>query len=775
MAKIFVSSRFGEFELLRKRLVRQVERMGTHEVTALDDGLAAPVDPLTRSLDEVGRSDILLLICGDSYADWLDDDRLSTTHLEFRAAMSANVPILAFATQSTIRDPRLEQMLNEVRSNYVTGELTGDADDDVDSIVDQLDQLFGTLDSGVDGSGSKSFGPGLVRELDYLGAKGLDTWCLSIDQSLHSPSYTSLIERRRLALAALAVGEVNEARSQAQQGVEIYALDWAINYVYARLLELRRLPNDLKLGAEVARLAGRRVDDLEHSPQTLSDANESLTRRRVATLILRARLARKTGDFNGAAALTTEALAISPVSREALEESARAYALQLDQSACTAAIVRLLKIYPDRAVTMMRSPDFSTMQPGLEESAIREVVARHSQVLRILGRPQPTSLVQPPVRLRTALASLRTACSAEVQSITADTSAVRSITTLDPTFARSRHVTRDFILSNAQREKDVNRRLQAENIKSDSETQLLMTRLKIGPREFWGPGHPVDRKYLMMLSQIEKKAFQDAFTDSKQKIAELDVHKDPNWSIVRKAIIAGTPLLLFGMLSGGVIGWVSRRVPFEWVNLLPWFAIFLFVVVRTTLNVSLLIRRKAAARGSIAAYNLWNDLSLLSKKGFRRLQCQEWIAATPEKLAKLDIELEILLGKEAQVFDQLGIEAPGSFTAAAQALRDRYLAFDQSFASFPNWCFPNYVPLGRASHGDLTRVTEHDLGASESGWLADVPKRIVIRTREPGFSDVDVFQECHGDHSFHCACGDCGLNSYAFEELLGETCGKLVD
>jgi len=317
--------------------------------------------------------------------------------------------------------------------------------------------------------------------------------------------------------------------------------------------------------------------------------------------------------------------------------------------------------------------------------------------------------------------------------------------------------------------------LQAENIKSDSETQLLMTRLKIGPREFWGPGHPADREYLMMLWQIEKKAFQDAFTDSKQKIAELNSRKDPNWSIVRYTVIGGIPFFLYGIIGGGVIGWVRSENPFDWLWLMFWYPFGLFVVVRTILNLRLLLGRRAAARGSVAAYNLWNDMSLLSKKGFRRLQCQEWIAATPEKLAKLDIELEILLGKEAQVFDQLGIEAPGSFTAAAQALRDRYLAFDQSFASFPNWCFPNYVPLGRASHGDLTRVTEHDLGASESGWLADVPKRIVIRTREPGFSDVDVFQECHGDHSFHCACGDCGLNSYAFEELLGETCGKLVD
>jgi len=748
--------------------------MGTHEVTALDDGLAAPVDPLTRSLDEVGRSDIVLLMCGDSYADWLDEDRLSTTHLEFRAALSANIPVLAFATQSAIRDPRLEKMLVEVRSNCVTGELTGDADDDVDSIVDQLDQLFGTIDSGLDGSGNKSFGPGLVRELEYLGAKGLDTWCLSRDQSLHSPSYTSLIERRRLALAALAVGEVNEARSQAQQGADIYALDWAINYVYARLLELRRLPNDLKLGAEVARLAERRVDDLEHSPQTLSDPGETIARRRVATLILHARLARKTGDLIGAVALTAEALEISPVSREALEESARAYALQMDQPACTGAILKLLKIYPDRAVTMMRSPDFSTMQPGLEQSAIRAVVTRHSQVLRILGRPQPTSFARSPVRLRTALANLRAACAAEVQSITADTSTLRSITTLDPTSPSTRHVSRDFILSSAQYERDLSQRSQAESIKSDSETQVLMARLKFHPREFWGPSHPADEEYLDVLSQKVRTASHTC-TDAPQKLAKLKAHKDPNWSIIRKAVIGGIPFFLYGIIGGGAIGWVRSENPFDWAWLLFWYPIGLFVVVRTILNVSLILRRRAAARGVKAAENRLYDLVSLVMKGSRRLRLQENVAGTPARLDKLDVELEMLLPKEAQVFDQLGIEAPRSFYAATQALRDRYLAFDRSFASFPNWCFADYVPLGRANPGDLTRVTEHDPGSSKSGWLADVPKRIVVMTPQNGFSDVALFERRHGAPGAQCDCGDCGTNNSAFEELLKYRCGKPVD
>ena len=98
---IFISSRFEEFTILREFFLENafkgLEEIGL-KINMLDhrNGIADARSPATASIEEAKSSDVFILIMGETYGSSLDQNVKSYTHLEYEAALSKGMKILAF-------------------------------------------------------------------------------------------------------------------------------------------------------------------------------------------------------------------------------------------------------------------------------------------------------------------------------------------------------------------------------------------------------------------------------------------------------------------------------------------------------------------------------------------------------------------------------------------------------------------------------------------------------------------------------------------------------
>ncbi len=97
--KVFISSRFGEFKELRKKIAKEkFSKLDVGlELNMLDyrDSIADARSPAIMSIEEANDSDIFILLLGETYKDVLDDNK-SYTHQEYESAIKNNLQILAF-------------------------------------------------------------------------------------------------------------------------------------------------------------------------------------------------------------------------------------------------------------------------------------------------------------------------------------------------------------------------------------------------------------------------------------------------------------------------------------------------------------------------------------------------------------------------------------------------------------------------------------------------------------------------------------------------------
>lgn len=88
--EIFISSRFQEFADLRRELRTLINEYPVIPLEAVDlnDGMADAHPPLQRCLDAVDRSEVMILLVGETYGVPPEGEDLSYTHLEHKAALS---------------------------------------------------------------------------------------------------------------------------------------------------------------------------------------------------------------------------------------------------------------------------------------------------------------------------------------------------------------------------------------------------------------------------------------------------------------------------------------------------------------------------------------------------------------------------------------------------------------------------------------------------------------------------------------------------------------
>lgn len=383
--KLFVSSRFEEFRELREEIAaRFAEQDGFIETILLDDGQAAPVDPITRSLAAVEASDFVLLLLGRTYSENAETDR-SVVHKEFERAMELERTVFAYTTVASADEPvdtRVEELLEEVREGIKGGDkggvtvgiLTRDVAVDATGIVEQIGREL-WVPGQVDGQRVERLADVLIREMEYLGVRdGQSAVVLEHEAGT----------RLRYAFNALDQGDMPHARQQLESLQTDWKYDWTTNYVHARLLEMSGTKLNLKMALTIS---GRALsaDPLEDAPLAGLAKDEAEQRRQIATKVLRARLLRRTDSGpDEARELVDQALRIHAVNRQALIERLLQGAWFRDEELARAAMRMLLQTYPDVAIRLLHSRDAAPVREAVHAEASDYLLRRLRRARRQL-------------------------------------------------------------------------------------------------------------------------------------------------------------------------------------------------------------------------------------------------------------------------------------------------------------------------------------------------------------------------------------------------------
>ncbi len=96
--EIFIASRFEEFKEIREKLNEKIKQYSFIEAIDLNDNKASHRSPLADSLFHVRKSEIMLLLVGETYGTIPEGETKSYTHLEYEEAIqdSSNTRVLVF-------------------------------------------------------------------------------------------------------------------------------------------------------------------------------------------------------------------------------------------------------------------------------------------------------------------------------------------------------------------------------------------------------------------------------------------------------------------------------------------------------------------------------------------------------------------------------------------------------------------------------------------------------------------------------------------------------
>lgn len=117
MKKIFIASRFGEFKEIREKLRKELLDCNLYPID-LNDNQAVSHPPLSRSLQNVRESDIVILLIGDTYGEPPKGKEKSYTHLEYEEAVKNHIPIYPFAIGKSYKDNQISYSENKNLNNW---------------------------------------------------------------------------------------------------------------------------------------------------------------------------------------------------------------------------------------------------------------------------------------------------------------------------------------------------------------------------------------------------------------------------------------------------------------------------------------------------------------------------------------------------------------------------------------------------------------------------------------------------------------------------------
>ena len=136
--EIFIASRFDEFSVLRDALKHRITSFPVFPLQPIDlnDNVSGSTPPIGKCLASVKRSEVMILLVGETYGGSPQGETLSYTHLEYRAAIAddSQTVVLPFFIGLSYKnklaefssDPKLAAWQKEILENHDGDETKND-------------------------------------------------------------------------------------------------------------------------------------------------------------------------------------------------------------------------------------------------------------------------------------------------------------------------------------------------------------------------------------------------------------------------------------------------------------------------------------------------------------------------------------------------------------------------------------------------------------------------------------------------------------------------
>jgi tetratricopeptide (TPR) repeat protein len=415
--EIFIASRFGEFEEIRRLLREKIALHKAIPIEAVDfgDGRMSPHPPLRECLAAVNRAEIMILLLGDTYGEPAPDQPrrreppLSYTHLEYREALREDtrtlvLPFLFGADPDARRpppsaEPGVAEFYDEVMKGHICKFLrkNAPASDLVEEIFHHTMACFirlsqrsaaggATEDQGedVDDEGDDGLSDAAGEqelssdELAWLEANyerraaGVkaneaddDEEAERTERLLREPARAAAAEQMQIGFEALKLGERFLAMRHFRRCLDNDPLNARASYWLARILATTQKPEHSE---EAIRLADRAIRIAARDGASILAA---------VNCIVAARCCSNLRDNEGGIRYAKEACSWTPKLARAHIELAAQYALVGRAEDAGHEIRRAFKAYPRIIHVADRDPAFRTI--AHEYEGIRRAMGRQLQ------------------------------------------------------------------------------------------------------------------------------------------------------------------------------------------------------------------------------------------------------------------------------------------------------------------------------------------------------------------------------------------------------------
>ena len=267
--EIFIASRFEEFKDIRNQLATKINCYKFMEAIDLNDNQASHGSPLAESLFHARKSEIMILLVGETYGSIPENESKSYTHLEYEEANkeSSNTRILVICIGKSYEgkniryssDPQMKKWQVELEKNHRLSKFGVDAS--LDDISEQI--MIMLLSSLYELNPSEDLDLGQDEELyldelknddenfledeevAFLDNKKAETDGLTtlhvIDETaegfelLKIPGKLAALEQKKEAQNAIELKDYYTAVKHLRKALELRPLDFESNYWLAKL------------------------------------------------------------------------------------------------------------------------------------------------------------------------------------------------------------------------------------------------------------------------------------------------------------------------------------------------------------------------------------------------------------------------------------------------------------------------------------------------------------------------------------------------------------
>jgi len=303
--QVFLSSRFDEFNELRARLREKINglRLPPAEAVDLNDNAVDSKPPLSRCFEAVDRSELFVLLVGDTYGDAVSGRKESYTHLEHKRALNdESITVFPFLIGSThhketyrqhYTDPRLGEWIAEIRKHHTPSYLdpAHNPEQLANQIFDQVRDRLVELSIDVDDGDLENVGDDAdnISEDTPINLGRLET-LVPDKPNIEQPLRVLAANHAKEALGALKMGLPPIAIQHLRQAVDLVPLDIVLGYWLSRLLiatgRLKQCAEGRRVALLCARIAAR--EENERQLETM------------ACYVLAARASERLGDLEEA-------------------------------------------------------------------------------------------------------------------------------------------------------------------------------------------------------------------------------------------------------------------------------------------------------------------------------------------------------------------------------------------------------------------------------------------------------------------------------------------